>query len=223
MAHVPDRLRDLPVRTLEEAALKWPAGKLRRTPLRWVSPLEFSPRMAILGEKGKDSQKTRYFSYGDWTRIGAFSPEALGVDAETLPRLLRDALAGKCPLRPVHSLVVFTGPGSGWITDSDRETTWEAFGVPVYEQISGPFGERLAWECEAHAGLHVEQSHTLFETAADGQLLFTSFAAPDLPCFRIEIGLGGVVETVPCACGRPGPRITSLRAMRGRESVSAAA
>jgi hypothetical protein len=69
------------------------------------------------------------------------------------------------------------------LTAADREQLWRAFRVPLFEQIIGPNGERLAAECEAHDGLHIE----------DPERDWTGFA--------VDKGL--------CACGLRTPRISS--------------
>jgi hypothetical protein len=62
-----------------------------------------------------------------------------------------------------------------------RQRLWQAFRVPVFEQIVGENGALLAAECEAHAGLHIESS---------------------------KLDLAGLsVEKAPCGCGRSAPRI----------------
>jgi hypothetical protein len=58
---------------------------------------------------------------------------------------------------------------------------WQAFRVPVFEQIIGRAGELLAAECDAHDGLHVLS-----------------------PKLDVE---GKRIDVSPCACGRKTSRL----------------
>jgi hypothetical protein len=69
------------------------------------------------------------------------------------------------------------------LTAADRDQLWRAFRVPIFEQIIGTHGERLAADCEAHDGLHV------------------GAAEQDWTGFAIDEGI--------CACGVRTPRVSS--------------
>jgi hypothetical protein len=78
-----------------------------------------------------------------------------------------------------HSIVVFTYPGERGLSARERESFWNAFEVPVFEQYLGPNSELLATECDAHAGLHVVDGYEDLDLEHD-----------------------------VCACGNPAPRLT---------------
>ncbi|MBC7924357.1 MAG: hypothetical protein H7039_01750 [Bryobacteraceae bacterium] len=80
---------------------------------------------------------------------------------------------------PAYPIVVFTGPFSGSLTRKDREQIWQQWGVPVLEYRLDLFGNVIAEECEARAGLHVRSEAT---TPSDA-------------------------EFDQCACGLSSPRI----------------
>jgi hypothetical protein len=77
-----------------------------------------------------------------------------------------------------HSIVAFTYQGETGLSAEDRELFWDAFGVPVYEQLLSQENRLLAAECEAHSGLHVVSGCS-----------------------------GEQIETEPCGCGNAAPRI----------------
>jgi len=104
--------------------------------------------------------------------------------AATWPQFER--LIGAGHAAPTHSAIVLRRPEDAFLTQPQRDLLWQAFGVPVFEQIIGDCGELLAAECEAHEGLHLESA---------------SFRPAGLP-----------LETAPCGCGRKTPRLIPVRA-----------
>ena len=65
-----------------------------------------------------------------------------------------------------------------------RDLLWNTFGVPVFEQYLGPNLELLAFECEAHDGLHLANA-----------------GVHDPGC---------ALRTELCACGNPTPRLCAV-------------
>ena len=72
-------------------------------------------------------------------------------------------------LRPTvdHSVTVFVSPYIGRLDEEIRDFLWHAFQVPVFEQLRGPSLELLAWECEAHDGLHTNGKDVDFGGGSD--------------------------------------------------------
>ena len=141
-------------------------------------PLEPVQRTAVLAAGFAAERNVRVFPEG-WSR-GAerFRP---AVIAGTLDRLLDAAAQGA---KVSHALVVYTSDPGCRLTRQDRDRLWDAFGVPLFEQVLGASGEVVAAECEAHAGLHV--------VGEPGNL-------------ELDHGL--------CACGSEGPRLMVRKAM----------
>lgn len=54
-----------------------------------------------------------------------------------------------------HAAVVLTPHCGPRLTREQRDMLWACFEVPVFEQVLSASGALLAWECEAHDGLHV--------------------------------------------------------------------
>lgn len=141
-------------------------------------PIGEAPRTAVLvpwfGQKG--FRKGRCFD--GWTEEAArYAPAAI---VGTRSQLL--ALAAGPPTL-THALIVVARPTDMLLTADDRDRLWRAFRVPVFEQLIGSHGERLAAECEAHDGLHIE------------------VPAHDWTGYAVDHGL--------CACGLRTPRVSS--------------
>jgi hypothetical protein len=81
-----------------------------------------------------------------------------------------------------HAVIALESRGDPLLSAAERAWLWRAFRVPAFEQIIEPDGELLAWECEAHHGLHIEIAGLNWD------------------------GYG--VELSPCGCGRNTPRLT---------------
>jgi hypothetical protein len=119
--------------------------------------------------------------FSEWSeKADAFAP---AVIAGT-----RDQLLALCALTTKHTLthavISLTHPGDPLLTPEERNQLWQAFHVPVFEQVIGPRGQLLASECEAHVGLHVSTDPKLAK-------LLDGLATQD----------------GPCSCGQKSPRI----------------
>jgi hypothetical protein len=95
----------------------------------------------------------------------------------TFRDLARAAAAGVRVRRMVFALHY---PGFPLLSETERDQLWQVFQVPVLAVLSDRNGRLLAYECETQAGLHV---------------------GPQAPWSA------GVLESAPCECGRPGPRL----------------
>jgi hypothetical protein len=112
----------------------------------------------------------------------------------TLRDLTRAAAAGACARRMIFALHY---PGSPFLSETDRDQLWQVFQVPVLAVLLDRNGRLLAYECEAQSGLHVG-------------------LGPQAPWSADEL------ESAPCECGRPGPRLV-LAAQTAVPSASSAA
>ena len=82
----------------------------------------------------------------------AFAQGELTAIAGTTDELARAAFRGVHARRAVF---VLTSPGR-FLSDADRDELWRLFQVPVYALLVDEDGCVVAWECEAHDGLHVD-------------------------------------------------------------------
>ncbi len=103
-----------------------------------------------------------------------------------------------------------------------RKVVERVFGKPVFDRYgSREFGP-VAAECEAHAGLHVNEMDCLVEIDSvdpyrvPGPILVTYFRNFAMPFIRYDTGDIGRFESAdPCACGRTTLRLAPVV---GRES-----
>jgi len=118
---------------------------------RFVHPMPAAARTVVFEPLFRKSSQCLYvdpFAPGAAQQIREFRP---AVIAGTLQKIL--AFGGE--LRPTHAVVAFSWEGSRCLSESERDDLWEAYHVPVFEQVITPDGRLVAWECEAHEGLHL--------------------------------------------------------------------
>jgi hypothetical protein len=152
-----------------KAVFQYPLGEAPRTAV--LVPWFAEPRLSL-------RSRPTVRNFAGWSADAArFAP---AVIAATRAQLL--ALAADAP-QITHALVVLARSEDMLLTAADREILWRAFRAPMFEQIIGSQGERLASECEAHDGLHMESQES------------------DWTGFAIDEGL--------CACGLRTPRVSS--------------
>jgi hypothetical protein len=168
-------------------------------------PIEPAPPTAVLVDwfsqgwfsQGRFGQRwfrqtwLRVFHQGWCEEAESFAPAAI---AGTLEQLLGLAALANPPVL-THPSIVLARIGQPTPSAADRERLWQAFRVPLFEQIIGSRGELLAAECEAHDGLHIE--------------------TPGLAW------AGYTVETEQCACGRATPRLAHPAPVERVRSVAA--
>jgi hypothetical protein len=182
-------------------------------PRKFRFPFEPAPRTAVLMPGFEQSGPVRVFA-GDWgPRLERYRPEALAAPAGVLRHLAQAAARGRPSVPPPqNALVVFTGVNEDEMDDQDRDLFWEVFQVPLFEQYLGFDGQVVAWECEAHEGLHVEETNAVIEQSPEpeGELVLTSLTDLRRPALRVRTGVAGRIEHSVCECGRKEPRLTGL-------------
>jgi len=145
-----------------------------------VYPVHPAPRTAILVpwfyEIVLANRPLRIFPEGWNWDAATFAPAAVAGTFEQLRELARSGVPSL-----THSVIVLWRAGQARMSEADRDILWAAFRVPVFEQVIGKSGKRLAAECEAHDGLHVESPSLTLENES--------------------------VDDTPCPCGRKTPRI----------------
>ena len=160
----------------------------------FVYPVHPAPRTAILvpwfQENAFESRPLRIFREGWSEEAAAFAPAAVAGTFEQLSELARSGIPSL-----THSVIVLWRAGERRLSEEDRDALWAAFRVPVFEQVIGKSGKRLAAECEAHDGLHIE--------------------SPALPLENEHL------EDAPCPCGRKTPRIGVSAGVASERRVAA--
>jgi hypothetical protein len=143
-------------------------------------PLPHTPRLALAAPRLRLPSGARRFAESDLGSLTAWKPEALAGPWGWIASLLEQEERGTLDLASclTHPLLVVGRPEDGVRGDEDRALVWKRWGLPVFEQWRAEDGTLLAWECEAHTGLHVT------------------------PAFE-----GHAHTREPCPCGQAGARL----------------
>ena len=136
-----------------------------------------------------------------WRGKLGFATQAIAGPQADLARLAARIQAGEpAPGRGARRVLVYTKLGEPLLDPTLRDRLWQAFELPVFEQLHGFDGELLASECEAHEGMHLETEAAIFEVL-DGELVVTSLLALRHPLLRLRTNLAGAIERRACPCG----------------------
>jgi hypothetical protein len=176
------------------------------------SPLEHTPRTAILMHGFEENSKVRIFADSRGKRLKRFGATALAAPVSKLRELAAAIESGHDEIRPLrHFLVSFTGTNHGEIGEEDRERFWRVFQVPVFEQRLGFDNRMIAYECEAHHGLHIETERAAFEETAGSELLLTSLTDLRYPTLRVGTRMTARIQHDCCDCGNASARVIAGR------------
>ena len=141
----------------------------------FVHPFDPGAKTAVLMAGFRNTRTVRVFPGGWCQQAARFHPAAIAAPIDELRRL------GHLRIDACNAAIVLTRGAKPLLTQEDRDLIWEALGVPVFEQCLGPNNRLLAFECEAHDGLH------------------------------LRVPPGPALETSICACGRATPRLMPER------------
>ena len=173
--------------------------------------LDNSPRVAILAPRFLPGLRSRVFANPWAPALSRYEPEAIAGPVDTLRAFAEAMLRGATWIPPLrYAVIAFTGILEGPLSLEDRQLFWRAFGVPVYEQYFGFGGDMLAYECEAHAGLHISLDAAYIEHSGDGEILISFLDNPYYPVLRLCSGMIAEWHEAPCECGRREPRLVNL-------------
>jgi hypothetical protein len=141
-------------------------GRLRRV-LHF--PLPSPARIAILDDGFTAGRNSRQFHHSELRAIQQWAPEAIVAPLETSLSLADQKLRGLVGLTSLRMALVVLTDINGELLDEDyRRLLWQAFGVPIFEQLRGPDCNVIARECEVHDGLHVDlAAHVTPELSLD--------------------------------------------------------
>lgn len=156
-----------------------------------VYPIPPAPPTAILVDGFRSSGNTRVFENGWDAEVVRFAPAAIAATPAQL-----DALRGISIPSLRNALIALVRPGEPRLSEEARERLWRAFRVPVFEQHIDDSCRLLAFECEAHDGLHIESS-------------------------GVGPRPGEILETAPCGCGRSTPRLVAPERVENLRRVAA--
>ena len=95
----------------------------------------------------------------------------------------------------------------------------ETFGVKMFDQYGCGECNGMAYECEAHEGLHVTEEHCIVEVLDDndnpifdkpGRIVLTDLDNDAFPFIRYENGDCAIMSSKECSCGRHSSIIREL-------------
>lgn len=187
-------------------------GGARPSPQAFKSPLDHTPKTAILMAGFQTSSSIKVMAQ-NWTKgLKQFGANALAAPVQVLRSLANAVEIGQQDAPSLrHFVVSFTGGEHGELADDDRERFWRVFQVPVFEQRLGFDGRVIAYECEAHNGLHILPERAAFEQTAQSELLLTSLTDLRFPTLRVGTRLAGSIHSDCCDCGNSAARLIGAR------------
>ena len=128
--------------------------RLRGNGTAFVHPLTPPPRTAILVPGFQSAGDLRVFSQGWDPSVERFAPAAVAGTFEQILGLVRRRVSLS------HAVICLSWTCDGLLNAAQRDFLWTALGVPIFEQFLGPGNVLLAYECEAHGGLHTTSAYT---------------------------------------------------------------
>jgi phenylacetate-CoA ligase len=196
----------------------------------WGSPVELSKQDRVKrvrdflvndgltnGFELKPELVRRYFDY--WVR---WRPRCIFGYPCSFTLMAGMAAAQGLDLRPLRDRgLKVLSTTSEMLTDVDRKTISEAFGVPVYDSFGLREGGLVGHECERFT-MHTMDEQVLLETVdpqtgqptgGEGELVMTNLVTTVMPIIRYRTGDVVTLSKAPCPCGRS---LGSVRISGGR-------
>ncbi len=199
-----------PLGELLDRRSRWEIPQARPLRAGFQAPVK-SDAITIVGAPLEAGRGVTVLPAKQWQKLHLSRTRLL---AATPPVLRQVVACVECSLMALpklcEAIVVLNTVEQGILQPGEREMLWRCFGLPVYEQWLGLEGELLAWECEAHQGLHVKEEVLDWEVR-DGQILATSLVARKRVTRNLETGWAADIDVRPCVCGESGVRLRSLR------------
>ncbi len=228
--HLPAFMDSIPVAGIDEFLASpsefynWGERVQERMLPALVCPVRDLGRTALLMSGFAEAPNLRSFTFPTMEELEEFEPDSLAGPVIRLRAVAQASLDNRVRLDSLRrSLVAFTGLKDGSLSQTERDFLWHAFQVPVYEQFRGFAHELLAWECEAHDGLHMPAGTAIFETSSGGELLLSCLDCPDYALLRLATGLTARIDASPCGCGDPSLRLIGLRKLARKKPPHIAA
>jgi phenylacetate-coenzyme A ligase PaaK-like adenylate-forming protein len=153
-------------------------------------------------------------------QLNDFQPTLLASYPYLLWMLCEAAREGKLHIHPRRIT-----SAADVLTASDRHSLRAAFHVEPYNYYCSTEFPYLAWECDAHDGLHLNADYILVESVdrsnrpvpagrLGDKVLVTNLSNRAMPLIRYEMSDQVEYSSAPCPCGCRLPRV---RTVAGRE------
>ena len=148
--------------------------------------------------------------------LNDFAPTLLASYPYMLWLLAEAQKAGRLAIRPRRIT-----SSADVLTASDRAAVEGAFRAPVFNYYCSTEIPYIAWECDAHDGLHVNADCVLLESVDAGnrpvppgalgdKILVTNLTNRAMPLIRYEMSDQVEYASGPCPCGCPLPRVRTV-------------
>ncbi len=207
---------------------------------RWYGWMGISPndKVAVLwGARTvmteKKTIKDRFISsFGNKLTINSFSlndntlPDVAKQILKFQPIILRGYLSAVFQLAiyfKEHHLTIPSLKAISTTTETllpiYRNYIEEAFGVRMFDQYGCGECNGIAYECEAHQGLHITEEHCIIEILdkngnpvfdEPGRVVLTDLDNNAFPFIRYENGDSAIISSRGCSCGRHSALIKEL-------------
>jgi phenylacetate-CoA ligase len=177
------------------------AGRSARLALRWW----IENRQWYSAFEMGDEQMLRFDA--DLRRFRPHLLVAYASAAATLARFVKGR--GGPPGYPLKAIV----SSAEVLTPEMRAEVEAAFGRPVFDRYGNREFGAMAAECEAHAGLHLNESDLFVEVDSPdpvrtpGPVLVTYLHNFAMPFVRYDTGDLAILTAEPCSCGRTTKRL----------------
>lgn len=135
----------------------------------------------------------------------------------TFPSVL--LLLSNYDVSDINPRLIFTNGET--LTQHCRNLVKSTFGLEVHNMYGSMEFDRLAFECDAHCGLHmitdyafiefVDENGESVDSGEPGELVITGLANRVMPLIRYKLGDIGIPSDEKCSCGRAWPLIKSIQ------------
>jgi len=135
----------------------------------------------------------------------------------TFPSVL--SLLSSYDVSGINPRLIFTSGET--LTQHCRDLVKHTFGLEIHNIYGSNEFDRLAFECDAHSGLHVITDYAFIEfidengdsvsPGEQGEMLITGLTNRLMPLIRYRIGDIGVPSDEKCSCGRGWPLIKNIQ------------
>lgn len=185
-------------------------------------PISMPARVALFEGGFEADGAIRLFAAADVDRLEDYVPEAMILPLQLALTLADQKNRGLLPIPALTSaVVVLTSLCLATLAGHHRDLLWQAFRVPVFEQLRGWGGAVIARECEVHDGLHVDPNAVIVQWH-ESELIATQLTEFEDPIVRIRTGFTADIVNEHCECGLETPRLRNLRSLHTRFPVAMA-
>ena len=146
--------------------------------------------------------------------LSRYQPEVMIAYAGAVFQLSRFLKVNNLtPAYPSKSIIT----SAETLAEDMRSQIRQVFKKPIFDRYGSREVGLMAFECDAHRGLHIAFTHSLLEVVKpgtletvceqEGDILVTTLAEPSFPLIRYQIGDVAVATEQQCTCGRNGPKL----------------